>query len=168
MLPQVLSMKKELNPVELDFLLRFPFKAGVLSPVDFLQHQGWGGIKVGVGTLSLSGGSLLTPGMFTTRYHRPDVQGPGEAPEVGLEGRGLPPARRKLYFPIFEHSRHPDRHTPHELSHDRPQGGYRAAPPPRPPPRPPPPDPGQVQVSRQFLRAGPPHSGALGASGQKA
>uniref|UniRef100_A0A452UEG0 Dynein axonemal heavy chain 17 n=1 Tax=Ursus maritimus TaxID=29073 RepID=A0A452UEG0_URSMA len=49
---QVLSMKKELNPVELDFLLRFPFKAGVLSPVDFLQHQGWGGIKVGVGTLS--------------------------------------------------------------------------------------------------------------------
>ncbi|XP_040312713.1 dynein axonemal heavy chain 17 [Herpailurus yagouaroundi] len=42
---QVLSMKKELNPVELDFLLRFPFKAGALSPVDFLQHQGWGGIK---------------------------------------------------------------------------------------------------------------------------
>ncbi|XP_039715555.1 dynein axonemal heavy chain 17 isoform X6 [Pteropus medius] len=42
---QVLSMKKELNPAELDFLLRFPFKAGVLSPVDFLQHQGWGGIK---------------------------------------------------------------------------------------------------------------------------
>lgn len=41
-------MKKELNPVELDFLLRFPFKAGVQSPVDFLQHQGWGGIKVGV------------------------------------------------------------------------------------------------------------------------
>ena len=46
--PQVLSMKKELNPVELDFLLRFPFKAGVVSPVDFLQHQGWGGIKVGL------------------------------------------------------------------------------------------------------------------------
>ncbi|XP_008847899.1 dynein heavy chain 17, axonemal [Nannospalax galili] len=42
---QVLSMKKELNPVELDFLLRFPFKAGVVSPVDFLQHQSWGGIK---------------------------------------------------------------------------------------------------------------------------
>jgi hypothetical protein len=39
-------MKKELNPVELDFLLRFPFKAGVVSPVDFLQHQSWGGIKV--------------------------------------------------------------------------------------------------------------------------
>nr|XP_031541762.1 dynein heavy chain 17, axonemal [Vicugna pacos] len=42
---QVLSMKKELNPVELDFLLRFPFKAGVVSPVDFLQNQAWGGIK---------------------------------------------------------------------------------------------------------------------------
>ncbi|XP_054988433.1 dynein axonemal heavy chain 17 [Sorex araneus] len=42
---QVLSMKKELNPLELDFLLRFPFKAGVQSPVDFLQNQGWGGIK---------------------------------------------------------------------------------------------------------------------------
>ncbi|KYO41015.1 hypothetical protein Y1Q_0014129 [Alligator mississippiensis] len=43
---QVLLMKKEVNPVELDFLLRFPFKAGVASPVDFLQSQGWGGIKV--------------------------------------------------------------------------------------------------------------------------
>uniref|UniRef100_A0A8C5LC16 Dynein axonemal heavy chain 17 n=1 Tax=Jaculus jaculus TaxID=51337 RepID=A0A8C5LC16_JACJA len=42
---QVLSMKKELNATELDFLLRFPFKAGVVSPVDFLQHQSWGGIK---------------------------------------------------------------------------------------------------------------------------
>lgn len=41
-------MKKELNPSELDFLLRFPFKAGLASPVDFLQPQGWGGIKVGV------------------------------------------------------------------------------------------------------------------------
>ncbi|KAM4843232.1 dynein axonemal heavy chain 17 [Thomomys bottae] len=42
---QVLSMKKELNPIELDFLLRFPFKAGTVSPVDFLQQQSWGGIK---------------------------------------------------------------------------------------------------------------------------
>ncbi|XP_075576162.1 dynein axonemal heavy chain 17 isoform X2 [Pelecanus crispus] len=43
---QVLAIKKEVNPVELDFLLRFPSKAGVVSPVDFLQPQGWGGIKV--------------------------------------------------------------------------------------------------------------------------
>uniref|UniRef100_A0A8D0EXS5 Dynein axonemal heavy chain 17 n=1 Tax=Strix occidentalis caurina TaxID=311401 RepID=A0A8D0EXS5_STROC len=43
---QVLAIKKEVNPVELDFLLRFPSKAGVTSPVDFLQPQGWGGIKV--------------------------------------------------------------------------------------------------------------------------
>ncbi|CAM9713793.1 unnamed protein product [Bubo scandiacus] len=43
---QVLAIKKEVNLVELDFLLRFPSKAGVTSPVDFLQPQGWGGIKV--------------------------------------------------------------------------------------------------------------------------
>ncbi|NXI41699.1 DYH17 protein, partial [Galbula dea] len=43
---QVLAVKKELNLAELDFLLRFPSKAGVTSPVDFLQHEGWGSIKV--------------------------------------------------------------------------------------------------------------------------
>ncbi|XP_009470045.1 PREDICTED: dynein heavy chain 17, axonemal isoform X2 [Nipponia nippon] len=43
---QVLAIKKEVNLAELDFLLRFPSKAGVTSPVDFLQPQGWGGIKV--------------------------------------------------------------------------------------------------------------------------
>ncbi|XP_040542548.1 dynein axonemal heavy chain 17 isoform X5 [Gallus gallus] len=43
---QVLAIKKEVSPAELDFLLRFPSKAGVTSPVDFLQPQGWGGIKV--------------------------------------------------------------------------------------------------------------------------
>ncbi|NWI40584.1 DYH17 protein, partial [Picathartes gymnocephalus] len=42
---QVLAIKKEVNPAELDFLLRFPSKTGVTSPVDFLQHQGWGAIK---------------------------------------------------------------------------------------------------------------------------
>ncbi|XP_076154706.1 dynein axonemal heavy chain 17-like isoform X2 [Alosa pseudoharengus] len=42
---QILVMKKEINPVELDFLLRFPFKAGLNSPVDFLSNQAWGGIK---------------------------------------------------------------------------------------------------------------------------
>ncbi|NXS34473.1 DYH17 protein, partial [Pomatostomus ruficeps] len=42
---QVLAIKKEVNPAELDFLLRFPSKTGVTSPVDFLQHQGWGGVK---------------------------------------------------------------------------------------------------------------------------
>lgn len=44
---QILTIKKEVSPLELDFLLRFPFKAGIASPVDFLQSQGWGGIKVG-------------------------------------------------------------------------------------------------------------------------
>ncbi|XP_041076181.1 dynein heavy chain 17, axonemal-like [Polyodon spathula] len=42
---QVLIMKKEVNPTELDFLLRFPFKAGLVSPVDFILNQGWGGIQ---------------------------------------------------------------------------------------------------------------------------
>ncbi|KAK3559476.1 hypothetical protein QTP86_013663 [Hemibagrus guttatus] len=42
---QILTKNKEINPSELDFLLRFPFKAGVVSPVDFLSNQGWGGIK---------------------------------------------------------------------------------------------------------------------------
>ncbi|KAM9412460.1 dynein axonemal heavy chain 17-like [Salvelinus alpinus] len=42
---QILLMKKEINPTELDFLLRFPYKAGLGSPVDFLANQGWGGIK---------------------------------------------------------------------------------------------------------------------------
>uniref|UniRef100_A0A674F0T2 Dynein axonemal heavy chain 17 n=1 Tax=Salmo trutta TaxID=8032 RepID=A0A674F0T2_SALTR len=42
---QILLMKKEINPTELDFLLRFPYKAGLSSPVDFLANQGWGGIK---------------------------------------------------------------------------------------------------------------------------
>uniref|UniRef100_A0A8C5X999 Dynein axonemal heavy chain 17 n=2 Tax=Malurus TaxID=55806 RepID=A0A8C5X999_9PASS len=42
---QVLAIKKEVNPAELDFLLRLPSKAGVTSPVDFLQNQGWGAVK---------------------------------------------------------------------------------------------------------------------------
>ncbi|KAI5103364.1 dynein beta chain, ciliary, partial [Silurus meridionalis] len=42
---QILVRNKEINPSELDFLLRFPFKAGLVSPVDFLSNQGWGGIK---------------------------------------------------------------------------------------------------------------------------
>ncbi|XP_065549706.1 dynein axonemal heavy chain 17 [Lathamus discolor] len=43
---QVLILEKEVNPAELDFLLRFPSKPGVTSPVDFLQHHCWGAIKV--------------------------------------------------------------------------------------------------------------------------
>ncbi|KAM6403695.1 dynein axonemal heavy chain 17 [Rhynochetos jubatus] len=43
---QILALRKELAPAELDFLLRFPSKAGAVSPVDFLQPQAWGGIKV--------------------------------------------------------------------------------------------------------------------------
>ena len=34
-----------LDPTELDFLLRFPCAPNVTSPVDFLNHNSWGGIK---------------------------------------------------------------------------------------------------------------------------
>ncbi|XP_072311900.1 dynein axonemal heavy chain 9 [Eucyclogobius newberryi] len=42
---QILLMNKEMSRVELDFLLRFPVQPGVSSPVDFLSHHSWGGIK---------------------------------------------------------------------------------------------------------------------------
>jgi len=39
-------MEKDINPTELDFLLRYPAVPGLLSPVDFLSNLSWGGIKV--------------------------------------------------------------------------------------------------------------------------
>lgn len=39
-------MNKEINSVELDFLLRFPATPNVTTPVDFLSNNSWGGIKV--------------------------------------------------------------------------------------------------------------------------
>ena len=39
-------MSKEIDPGELDFLLRYPVMPGVSSPVDFLTNRSWGGIKV--------------------------------------------------------------------------------------------------------------------------
>ncbi|KAI8492612.1 Dynein heavy chain 9, axonemal [Branchiostoma belcheri] len=42
---QVLLMQKLINPAELDFLLRFPAQVNVTSPVDFLSHNSWGGVK---------------------------------------------------------------------------------------------------------------------------
>lgn len=39
-------MSKEINPSELDFLLRYPVQPGLTSPVDFLSNHSWGGIKV--------------------------------------------------------------------------------------------------------------------------
>jgi len=41
-------MEKDINPSELDFLLRFPAVPGLVSPVDFLSNISWGGIKVRV------------------------------------------------------------------------------------------------------------------------
>uniref|UniRef100_A0A8C4V4J9 Dynein axonemal heavy chain 17 n=1 Tax=Falco tinnunculus TaxID=100819 RepID=A0A8C4V4J9_FALTI len=42
---QILLMNKEINAVELDFLLRYPAQTGVTSPVEFLSNHSWGGIK---------------------------------------------------------------------------------------------------------------------------
>lgn len=42
--PQILLMNEEITSTELDFLLRFPIKPHVTSPVDFLSNQSWGGI----------------------------------------------------------------------------------------------------------------------------
>ena len=39
-------MKKEINPAELDFLLRFPVAQNTSCPVDFLTTVGWGAIKI--------------------------------------------------------------------------------------------------------------------------
>lgn len=46
---QVLLMNQEVGAAELDFLLRSPVQTGVTSPVEFLSHQAWGGIKVSIG-----------------------------------------------------------------------------------------------------------------------
>ncbi|XP_062965627.1 dynein axonemal heavy chain 9 [Cynocephalus volans] len=42
---QILLMNQEVNTAELDFLLRSPVQTGITSPVEFLSHQAWGGIK---------------------------------------------------------------------------------------------------------------------------
>lgn len=42
---QVLLTSKEIDPTELDFLLRFPITTNLTSPVDFLSNTSWGGIK---------------------------------------------------------------------------------------------------------------------------
>ena len=41
----ILAVAKEIEPKELDFLLRFPVTTNVTSPVDFLSDYCWGGIK---------------------------------------------------------------------------------------------------------------------------
>ena len=38
-------MGKKIDPTELDFLLRYPTVLNVTSPVEFLSHGSWGGIK---------------------------------------------------------------------------------------------------------------------------
>ncbi|XP_036139541.1 dynein beta chain, ciliary [Monomorium pharaonis] len=42
---QILMQMKEIDPSEVDFLLRFPYLPDLTSPVDFLNNVSWGGIK---------------------------------------------------------------------------------------------------------------------------
>ena len=42
---QVLLIANDINPIELDFLLRFPFVPNLTTPVDFMNNNSWGGIK---------------------------------------------------------------------------------------------------------------------------
>uniref|UniRef100_A0A8C0HXD6 Dynein axonemal heavy chain 11 n=1 Tax=Balaenoptera musculus TaxID=9771 RepID=A0A8C0HXD6_BALMU len=42
---QILLRKKEIDPLELDFLLRFTVEYAYVSPVDFLTNQSWSAIK---------------------------------------------------------------------------------------------------------------------------
>ncbi|XP_011314378.1 dynein beta chain, ciliary-like [Fopius arisanus] len=42
---QILLQTNEILPDELDFLLRYPYKPNVQTPVDFLNNTSWGGIK---------------------------------------------------------------------------------------------------------------------------
>ncbi|KAG8226803.1 hypothetical protein J437_LFUL002849 [Ladona fulva] len=42
---QILILNKELDMLELDFLLRYPYVQNITSPVDFLSNSSWGGIK---------------------------------------------------------------------------------------------------------------------------
>lgn len=42
---QILLMANEIDPAELDFLLRYPATPNVHSPVEFLSNMSWGGIK---------------------------------------------------------------------------------------------------------------------------
>lgn len=41
---QILLMSEEISSNEVDFLLRFPIKPHVTSPVDFLSNASWGGV----------------------------------------------------------------------------------------------------------------------------
>lgn len=42
---KILLANEEIQPIELDFFLRFPITPHVTSPVDFLSNQSWGGVR---------------------------------------------------------------------------------------------------------------------------
>lgn len=45
MVIQILIQEKQINPTELDFLMRFPYTPSIQSPFEFLSNISWGGIN---------------------------------------------------------------------------------------------------------------------------
>jgi len=66
---QVLTMSGDIDPTELEFLLRYPVITNVYSPVDFLSHTSWGGIKVRVAFMqpSIETEQVLYSPLFTRK-----------------------------------------------------------------------------------------------------
>ena len=42
---QILLENDEIDPTELDFLLRMPMQANQVSPIEFITNNNWGAIK---------------------------------------------------------------------------------------------------------------------------
>ena len=42
---QILLTNEDIDPTEIDFLLRFPVQANQVSLVDFITNSGWGALK---------------------------------------------------------------------------------------------------------------------------
>jgi len=52
-------MDKDIVPMQLDFLLRYPALPNLVSPVDFMSNLSWGGIKVSGVIYSLVGSTRV-------------------------------------------------------------------------------------------------------------
>ncbi|XP_070335216.1 dynein axonemal heavy chain 9 isoform X5 [Odocoileus virginianus] len=74
---QILLMNQEVSAAELDFLLRSPAQTGVTSPVEFLSHQAWGGIKLlgtpGIPWIVAGPFQSLLPSLPSLHGHLPPV-----------------------------------------------------------------------------------------------
>jgi hypothetical protein len=72
-------MKKEINPIELDFLLRYPSTPNSASPVDFISNVSWGAIK------TLSGMDEFRFGKSDWNHKKPDLMSNFTLLEIWIE-----------------------------------------------------------------------------------